>query len=229
MTPLVIIGSGGHGRETLDIVEAIHARSPSFEFIGFIDERRDNEPLVVARGARIIGSLTTMRERDRNTRYVIGIGSGDTRRAIDRQLTEWGFEPAVLVHPDTTTGAGVTLGAGAVIAAGVRITTNVTLGRHAHVNVNATVSHDCRLADYVTISPGVTVSGNVSIGEGTLMGAGSTVIQNLSIGAWATVGAGAVVVTDLAAAVTAIGIPARPRPAATAESPGRVQSTRQIP
>ena len=69
----------------------------------------------------------------------------------------------------------------------------------------------------------------MSIGEGTLMGAGSTVIQNLSIGAWATVGAGAVVVTDLDAAVTAVGIPARPRPGATAASPGRVQPTRQVP
>jgi sugar O-acyltransferase (sialic acid O-acetyltransferase NeuD family) len=229
MTPLVIIGTGGHGRETHDIVQAINARTPTFDFVGFIDERHDNEALVVARGARIVGSLATVCERDRNTRYVIGIGSGDTRRSIDRQLTEWGFEAAVLVHPDTTIGEGVTFGAGAVIAAGVRITTNVTLGRHAHVNVNASVSHDCRLADYVTISPGVTVSGTVSIGEGTLMGAGSTVIQNLSIGAWATVGAGAVVVTDLDPAVTAVGIPARPRPAATPESPGRVQPTRQVP
>jgi len=214
MTPLVIIGTGGHGREALDIVQAMNARSPTFEFLGFVDERRDNEPLVVARGAHIIGSLEKLRERDRDVRYVIGIGAGATRRRIDQQLTAWGFEAAVLVHPDATIGAVVALGAGTVVAAGARITTNVTLGRHAHINVNASVSHDCRVADYVTVSPGVTISGNVSIGEGTLMGAGSTVIQNLSIGAWVTVGAGAVVVTDLPDAITAVGIPARPRPTA---------------
>ena len=229
MTPLVIIGTGGHGRETLDIVEAINARQSTFEFLGFIDERRDNESLVAARGARILGPLESLRDHETHIRYVIGIGAGATRRRIDRQLTEWGFEAAVLVHPDATIGAVTTLGAGAVIAAGARVTTNVTLGRHAHLNVNASVSHDCRLADYVTVSPGVTVSGNVAIGEGTLMGAGSTVIQNLSIGAWATVGAGAVVVTDLPDAVTAVGVPARPRPAAIAAAPGRVDSTRQDP
>ena len=229
MTPLVIIGTGGHGREALDIVEAINARSPTFEFLGFVDEQRGNELLVAARGARIIGALESLRERDRAIRYVIGIGSGDIRRRIDQQLSDHGFEPATLVHPDATIGAVVTLGAGVVVAAGARITTNVTLGRHAHVNVNASVSHDCRIADYVTVSPGVTVSGTVSIGEGTLMGAGSTVIQNRTIGAWVTVGAGAVVVTDLADGVTAVGVPARPRRTAIETKGDKVTPTRQQP
>ncbi|MEO5838823.1 MAG: acetyltransferase [Acidimicrobiales bacterium] len=229
MTPLVIIGTGGHGRETLDIVDAINARSATFEFLGFVDEQRDNESLVAARGAHIVGPLTSLRDHEKHIRYVIGIGVSAARRQIDRQLTDWGFEAAILVHPDATLGAVVELGAGVVIAAGARITTNVTLGRHAHVNVNASVSHDCRVADYVTISPGVTVCGNVAIGEGTLIGAGSTVIQNLSIGAWTTVAAGAVVVTDLPDAVTAVGIPARPRPVGNGAPTDRVTPTRQMP
>ena len=227
MTALVIIGSGGHGREALDIIEAINARSPTFEFLGFIDDRRDNESLVTARGARILGPLDTL--RGIAAHYVIGIGSGDIRRRLDRELTEWGYEAAVLVHPAATIGAAVTLGAGSVVAAGARITTNVMFGRHAHLNVNASVSHDCRIGDYVTVSPGVTVCGNVTIGEGTLMGAGSTVIQNRTIGTWVTVGAGAAVVSDLADRVTAVGVPARPRPGAIAFSADRVAPTRQEP
>jgi sugar O-acyltransferase (sialic acid O-acetyltransferase NeuD family) len=220
VTPLVIIGTGGHARETHDIVDAINARAATFDFLGFVDgptddeppsDRtwHDNEPLVSARGARILGALATLRDLD--ARYVIGIGDAAVRRRIDRQLTEWGREAAVLVHPDATIGAVVSLAPGVVVAAGSRITTNVVLGRHAQVNVNSSISHDCRLGDYVTVSPGVTVSGTVTIGEGTMMGAGSTVIQNLSIGAWATVGAGAVVVRDVADRVTAVGVPARPR------------------
>lgn len=209
MTPLVIIGAGGHGRETLDIVEAINAENPTFDFLGFIDEQVAESPLVSARAARIVGTLEVLRDLD--ARYVIGIGTSVNRRRIDQQLAQWGREPSVLIHPGATLGAIVTLGPGVVIAAGARITTNVVLGRHAHVNVNATVSHDCRLDDYVTVSPGVTVSGSVSIGEGTLMGAGSTVIEGRTIGAWVTVGAGAVVVRDIPDGVTAVGVPARPR------------------
>lgn len=209
MTPLVIVGAGGHGRETHDIVDAINALSPTFEFLGFVDDRTDNESLVAARGAHIIGPLDALRDVD--ACYVLGIGSGDMRRRIDRQLTDWGRVPAVLVHPAATVGAVVSLGPGVVVAAGARVTTNVSLGRHAHVNVNASVSHDCRLSDYVTVSPGVTISGNVTIGEGAMLGAGSTVIQGRTIGAWATVGAGAVVVRDVADCVTAVGVPARAR------------------
>jgi sugar O-acyltransferase (sialic acid O-acetyltransferase NeuD family) len=210
MTPLVIIGTGGHGRETHDIVEAINARQKTFDFLGFIDERADNEPLVTARSARIIGTLESLRGLDAH--YVIGIGAGDVRRRVDQQLLGWGRDAAaVLVHPDATIGAEVTLAPGVVVAAGARLTTNVVLGRHSQVNVNASISHDCRLGDYVTVSPGVTISGTVTIGDGTLMGAGSTVIQNLTIGAWATIAAGAVVVRDVGDGVTAIGVPARAR------------------
>ena len=59
MTPLVIVGTGGHGRETLDIVEAINARSATFEFLGFIDERDDNEPLVSARSVVSSGRVNS--------------------------------------------------------------------------------------------------------------------------------------------------------------------------
>ena len=38
MRELVIVGGGGHGRETLDIVEAINAVEPTWAFAGFVDD-----------------------------------------------------------------------------------------------------------------------------------------------------------------------------------------------
>ena len=35
MSPIVIVGAGGHGRETLNIVDALDA---DWEFLGFIDD-----------------------------------------------------------------------------------------------------------------------------------------------------------------------------------------------
>ena len=64
MTPLVIVGTGGHGRETHDIVEAVNARAKTFDFLGFIDEQNDNDALIAARGARIIGPLSSLRQLD---------------------------------------------------------------------------------------------------------------------------------------------------------------------
>ena len=38
LTPLVIVGAGGHGRETLDIVEAINEQTHVWHFLGFVDD-----------------------------------------------------------------------------------------------------------------------------------------------------------------------------------------------
>jgi sugar O-acyltransferase (sialic acid O-acetyltransferase NeuD family) len=209
MIPLVIVGTGGHGRETLDVVEAVNLEKSTFEMLGFLDDRDDNVPLLKARGAELIGDVDRLAELDAH--YVIGVGSGQMRSEIDRRATAWGREPAVLVHPTATIGADVVLDPGVVLAAGARLTTNVRLGRHTQVNINGTVSHDCRLGPYVTVSPGATVSGTVTLGEGVLIGAGATVIQGITIGEWATIGAGACVVRDVEPGVTVVGVPARPR------------------
>lgn len=204
----MIIGSGGHGREVLDIVEAINEVHKQFELLGFLDDHDHNDELLARRGVRRLGTLELLSEVEAH--YVIGIGSGEVRARIDRRASELGLEAAVLVHPAATVGGDVELAPGVVVAAGARITTNVRLGRHTQLNVNCSVSHDCRLGDYVTVSPGAMVSGTVTLHDGVLIGAGATVIQGLTVGSWATVGAGAVVVRDLPDGVVAVGVPARP-------------------
>ena len=79
------------------------------------------------------------------------------------------------------------------------------------LNTGATVDHDCVIGDAVHIAPGSHLAGNVTLEEGVFLGIGTVVIPGRRIGAWTRVGAGAAVVHDLAANVTAIGVPARPR------------------
>jgi sugar O-acyltransferase (sialic acid O-acetyltransferase NeuD family) len=212
MTPLIVIGGGGHAREIIDVVDAINRADEVFEFIGFAADEYYNEPEMSSRGAKYLGGVdATLRDID--AEYVIGIGSGEARREIDRIATAHGREAAVLVHPQSSMGFGVELGPGAVVTAGVRLTTEVKLGRHVHLNVNCTVSHDVRLDDYVTLSPGVNVSGWAHVHERVTMGTGSSAIDRVEIGAGTIVGAGATVVKSLPAGVTAVGTPARFNPA----------------
>jgi len=207
MTPLVIVGAGGFGREVLDVVQAINLRMLTFEFLGFLDDGPVDEKILARRGARLLGTSQELAAID--AEYLIGIGSPEARRRVDRLATGFGRRPAVGVHPAATLGSDVNIGPGAVITAGTILTTNITMGRHVHVNINATVGHDCILADYVTINPGVNVSGRVTLGEAVTLGAGSTVLQGISVGSGSIVGAGAVVFRDLPPGVVAFGIPAR--------------------
>lgn len=205
--PVAVVGAGGHGRECLDVIEAVNTVARAYDIVGVVDDDPTTQVLVERRGGRYLGPTESLRGRD--ARFVLGIGDSGVRRRVDALLTSWGLLAAPpMVHPRASIGSDVDLAPGVVLAAGARITTHVRVGRHSQLNIEATVSHDCTIGDFVTISPAVTVCGTVDVGDDVLLGAGATIIQNLSIGTGATVGAGAVVVRDVAPDTTVTGVPA---------------------
>ena len=208
MTKLVIVGAGGHGREMLDIVEALNeAGRAEWEFLGFVDDGEVDGDRLARRAARIV------REEDLDpagVRYVIGVGDSGSREQIDKRMSASGFEATTLVHPSASLGGDVRLAPGVVLAAGARVTTNVTLGRHSQLNVGACVSHDCVVGDYVTLSPGTFVNGECEVGDRAFFGTGAIVTPRTRIGGGATVAAGAVVLADVPAGTTVMGVPAHP-------------------
>jgi sugar O-acyltransferase (sialic acid O-acetyltransferase NeuD family) len=208
---LVIIGCGGFGREVHDVIDAINKVSPTWNLLGYLDDRpeRVNVSRVESRDSRVLGDTDWLTTAAKDIHFVIGIGTGKTRRTMDERLSSAGLTSATLVHPAATFGHDVRIGPGSVICAGVRATTNISLGRHVHLNINTTVGHDCTIEDYVTINPLVAISGGVHIGKESMMGTHSAVLQNLSIGAGSTVGAGAIAVRDVPASTVVKGIPAR--------------------
>ncbi len=211
MQPLVIVGAGGHGRETLDVVEAINELDPTFVFVGFVADAADPE-LLGRRGAVHLGPADEVSAvlRAHDAGYHLAIGTSGVRARMDAELEAEGLgaHAITLVHPLASVGGDVRLGAGVLLAAGARVTTNVTLGRHTHLNVNAVVSHDCTVGDAVTLSPGVLVNGNVTIGDRAFLGTGAIVLPGRQVGADAIVGAGAVVAADVEPGVTVAGVPA---------------------
>ena len=207
MRDLVILGAGGHGRETLDIVEAINVASPTWNFRGFVDDGDVVADRLERRKAEVIGGTAAMEDLD--AAYVVGIGSSSVRAELDAQLSGWGREAVTLVHPLASIASDNRIGDGVLVAAGARVTTNVTLGRHVHLNVNVVVSHDCVVGDHSTLSPGVHLNGEVRLGERVFLGTGAIVTPGISIGDDALIGAGAVVVQDVPDGVTVTGVPGR--------------------
>jgi sugar O-acyltransferase (sialic acid O-acetyltransferase NeuD family) len=208
-TDLVIVGTGGHAREVLDVVEALNHAGARYEVLGFLDDRAAAHGAEV-RGHRVLGGIDWLDgHRGPPPQVVIGIGSPAARRLVALRLGTRGAPAATLVHPGASVTPHVVMGAGTVITVGAVVTSSVVLGEHVHVNVGASVSHDCRLGSYTTLAPGVRLAGNVTVGEGCDLGIGAAAIQGIAIGEWSIVGAGAVVTRALPANVTAVGVPAR--------------------
>lgn len=208
--PLLIVGAGGFGRETADVVEAINAVEPKWKLVGFVDDAPSelNLARLERRSLAFLGSIDDLLDSGPAGHVVIGIGSPMARRMVAERLS--GLRSfATLVHPAATLGSEVRLGEGTVVCSGARLSTNLDLGRHVHVNAGATVGHDTIVEDFVSLNPASSISGDCRVEEGSLIGVGAVVLNQLTVGRGATVGGAACVVKNVSAATVVKGVPAR--------------------
>lgn len=205
---VVIVGAGGFGRESVDIVRQSLTQRPTARLVGIVDDGDPDLALLDRLGIEFLG--TTDDARSAGFSYVIAIGSGAVRRRVVERLRQGTGDPLSFVHPSTSLGSDVVLGAGCLVNAGAVITSHVAIGDHVDVHANASVGHDCILEPFASIFPAATVSGDVRIERGATVGAAAVVLPGRTIGADAMVGAGAVVTRDVPAGTTVAGNPARP-------------------
>lgn len=209
-TPVVVIGAGGFGRETLDVLDAINAKRMAFDVRGVVDDAPSDENLarLQKRGILYLGTLSQWLTSGDRSSYLIGVGDPATRKRIAAACDEAGMPATHAVHPSAGIGSQFTANEGTVICAGAQISTNVRFGRHVHVNPNATVGHDSVLMDFVSVNPAATVSGEVTVHERVLVGAAAMILQGLSVHTDSVVGAAACVVRDVPPSTTVKGVPA---------------------
>lgn len=205
MTPLWIIGSGGHAKVVIDAARA----SCRFEVAGVLDDDpRRRETRVLGIPVRAEASPEAV-NRLGIRHAVIAVGCNRARAGIARRLDgllTW----AAVVHPKAYLAEGVTVGEGSVVCAGAILQPDAVIGRHAIVNTAASIDHDSLVGDFTHVAPGARLAGDVRLGPGAFLGIGSSVLPRCSVGAWATIGGGGVVIRDIPPGVTAVGIPARP-------------------
>lgn len=206
MRRIVVVGAGGFGRETLDVVAAL---GDAIRLVGVLDDAPSEVNLrrLHDRGVTYLGTIDDWLARGDDAEYAVAVGSPAMRRALVSRFA--GRTPATLVHPSAGIGVASVLGPGAIVCGGVQVSTNVRLGAHVHLNPNATIGHDAVVGDYVSVNPAATISGDCEIRADVLVGAGAVVLQGLTVGTDAVVGAAACVVRDVPAGTTVKGVPAR--------------------
>lgn len=209
MKNIVIIGSGGFGREVQWLINDINNKDKEWNFIGFIDE---NEELrcSILNDSYVLGTFEDIKNlNDNDIYYVCAVGDPEVKKMLVEKAEKYNLKPATLIHPSAILSEYVEIGEGSIICAGSIITVNIEIGNHVIINIDSTIGHDVIIHDYSTILPSVNISGNTIIEEGVSVGTGSAIIQGKTIGKYSIIGAGAVVIKDIPSGATAVGSPAK--------------------
>jgi sugar O-acyltransferase (sialic acid O-acetyltransferase NeuD family) len=214
--PLVVVGAGGFGRETVEVVRAVNAAhaerygGPRWDLVGFLDDDPARWGTALA-GTTVVGPVASVADRP-SARVVVCTGNPanyTSKRAIVARL---GLDPgryATLVHPAAVVPPSCEVGAGSVVLAGVVATAEVSLGAHVGLMPQVVLTHDDVLADFATVGSGARLAGGVTVGTGAYLGAGCLVREGCTVGPWALVGMGAAVTRDIPAGQVWVGVPAR--------------------
>jgi acetyltransferase EpsM len=205
MTPFVIVGAGGLGRELLGwIADCGPDTRRRFAVSAFISERED------AGGVR--HGVPILRPEDWTgppPRFVVAVSDPAEKKRIALALAARGWEAEVFVHDGAAVGLGPRIGAGTVICPRCCISTDCAIGEHVLVNCASGIGHDAVVGSYSTLLGAVSINGNVQVGEGVLFGAGSMVYPGKRVGDWARIGLGSVVLRNVPARATMFGNPAQ--------------------
>ena len=205
----MILGSGGFGRETLDLVRQSDPTGKVWQVVGFVS-KDPPEPTVLQRiDAKWLGTDESFLEAISATHFALAIGDPQIRSRLAKIYESRNLIPATLIHPTAIIGTDVVIGRGSILFSYANITTNIRIGQYANIDRSVNIGHDTVIGDFVTLHPSCVLSGGVQIASGTRVGANSCVLPAIAIGNNVTIGAGAVVTRDVPAYHTVAGVPAQ--------------------
>lgn len=208
MDNILLIGSSGHAKVVLDVVE----KEAKYQIIGFLDPFRKIGETTL--GYPVLGKeedLFKLRSEYQIKGIIVAIGDNFLRAKVANRLrTIDGDLPFISsIHPSAVIGKNVKIGVGTVIMAGVVVNPDSKIGNFCIVNTKASLDHDSVMEDFSSLAPGVTTGGNCSLGQFSVLSLGCSVIHGVQIGEHTVIGAGSVVLKTLGPLVLAYGCPAK--------------------
>jgi len=207
---VVVVGSGGFGREVIEIFKDCNKVMKEWDILGFVDDNLNLQNSKI-NGYPVLGNTDWLVDHAKEgISCVIATGNPKTKKKIAEKLEFGGVTFVSVIHPTVIMSEFVELGTDVIICAGSILTVNIKIGNHVLLNINCTVGHDAIIEDYCCIMPTVKINGNDHLYKGVYVGTGATFINDVSVGCWTTIGAGAVIVKDIPEKVLAVGLPAKP-------------------
>jgi sugar O-acyltransferase (sialic acid O-acetyltransferase NeuD family) len=207
ISPIVLIGGGGHCASSIEVIES----TMRWKIAGIVDViERYNENVL---GYKIIGTdndLPLLAKSYKMAIITIGqIKSAEMRMLLNCKAVNAGFKMATIIASTALVSRSAKLGEGTIIFHKAFVNSRAVVGANCIINTGAIIEHDASVNSYCHISTGAIVNGGCRIGEGCFIGSGATIKNNITINDNIIVGIGAVVIQDLYEAGIYVGNPAK--------------------
>lgn len=208
MENILIIGSSGHSKVIIDIVE----KQGLYNIVGLIDSFKAAGEKTL--DYQVIGTesdISMLASKYSVAGLIVAIGDNNSRAKVFENISE--NHPNLpfvrAIHPTASIGKGVTIGDGTAVMAGAVINSSCVIGQSCIVNTGASLDHDSIMEDYASLAPGVTTGGNCRIGTYSAVSLGANLRHGITIGKQTVIGAGSMVLKSVPDFTVAYGNPAR--------------------
>jgi sugar O-acyltransferase (sialic acid O-acetyltransferase NeuD family) len=201
MRDLLILGTGVHAQEMVEIVERVNQAGGDWHLIGLISADASQVGRTLNR-APVVG---TPGELDRFPQASLvpswadlpGMGELPMERVVS------------LIDPTTFISRTAVIGRGCVIYPHCYVGLNARLDDLVFILAGSIINHDDVIGSRTAVASGVKLAGSVTIEADCYLGQACTVRQLLTVGRHSIIGMGAVVVKDVAPDSVMAGNPAR--------------------
>jgi len=200
MKDILLLGSGGHCRSCIDVIEVQGA----YNIRGIVCKEYSATRKVL--GYPEIGTdvqLAELLESVPNALITIGqIANSEIRETLFALLVTLEANLPSIAARSSYVSKRSSIGSGTIVMHHSVINAVSEVGRNCIINTGALIEHDCIVADHCHISTGVRVNGGVFVGEGTFIGSGAVIREGVKIGQRCVIGAGSIVLKDIADGTT---------------------------
>ena len=177
MNKILIIGSGGHAKVCIDLIE----ESSQFEIVGIVSPDLSKEFCSYP----ILGDDNNLKDLKQNANHaLIGIGqirNPSSRISVFNKLKENGFNLPTIISQSSFISKNSELGEGTVILRNCIVNRDAKIGSNTIINNKALIEHDVTIGDNCHVSTGALVNGEVEIGYNCFIGSGSVIKQGIVI------------------------------------------------
>jgi len=206
MKNLIIIGSGGMGREIYNLATVCEGYNKEYQIKGFLDDWPDainsfkNYPPV----------LGTVNDYNIEPDDVFICSFGDVENKIKKVQTilNKGGGFINLIHPSASVHYNAEIGSGCIILQNAVIGVNTIIGDHSLIQVSTVIGHDAKIGSFCRLDCNVVCVGGVVIKDSVTVHTASVINHNVTIEKGASVGAMSFVIRNVKENTTVYGNPA---------------------